>query len=505
MENSQPLFKVNICLSPLFFWNLIIIIFLCLKKSHSSWRLSLLFFILFSSFSNLFISKLLPFRSLICFPFNLLCCRCSLFPFMFHPLNTSGPEFLSGNFFIISMCFQILILFIRFSLISSNCLSELSCRSLNFLQTAMLNSLSARSQNSVFELSHWKIIVIFWCRHVFLNLPLPCSFALLLPHLKEQIPPQIFTSYLQLGYSVHCFCYTWNFLWPCMDTSAPHFCFPVWQNSQALASSLILTTQQVGCRKPLFCFPEDGTIFQVCGNFLSYWFSPGFLKALGLQGSHHCTPEYVQRAACRVGGGMDLACRGFGGTCGPGEAIFGWGSPPRLLGKLPADVLIAVSTNCIPLILYITLSISFPIVSPLQVVQVLPQYSGCWWKAMGFSSCFLDSWGGQAYTYPSLVSCRRAHLQTVQPHSVSSWVGAGNILFTLSTAFNSYFFPPFNVLLESPLRKVGLCGSLPKVDSPQSMAERSRGRLAGSIGPAAWTGVCLSITGRTGGDSSQVP
>lgn len=214
---------------------------------------------------------------------------------------------------------------------SSNCLSEFSCRSLNFIPTAMLNSLSASSQNSVFELSYWKTIVTFWCWHVFLILPIPRSFALQLSHLKKQIPPQIFTSCLQLGYTVHWFCYTWDFLWPRMDTSAPHFLFP------CLAEFLSF---------PVFpdpynsagWLPETSLSFSRRWHYLSSlwllpcpliltWFSEStWFTELSPPHSWGDTKSWLQSW-----GRYGLSTQELGGACGPGEEILGWGSPTGFL------------------------------------------------------------------------------------------------------------------------------------------------------------------------------
>ena len=66
-------------------------------------------------------------------------------------------------------------------------------------------------------------------------------------------------------------------------------------------SSLVFTSHKAGFWKPLFCFPEDGAIAQVCDSSLAH---SGLFSECSLStGARSCclTWKYTQRASSRVG------------------------------------------------------------------------------------------------------------------------------------------------------------------------------------------------------------
>lgn len=91
----------------------------------------------------------------------------------------------------------------------------------------------------------------------------------------------------------------------------------------------------------------------------------------------------------------------------------------------------AVSKYTIYLICVSILTCFFPfLLSPPQVMDVLLQYFGCYWRETGFPSYDPYNWGSQTFTIFHILHRRHHHHQL---HTVSPWKGWLSTSSSLST------------------------------------------------------------------------
>lgn len=141
--------------------------------------------------------------------------------------------------------------------------------------------------------------------------------------------------------------YIWDFLWPCMNTPVPHFLlslvakfvsFYVFSGSYNSPCWLLESWFLKGGSFLWFLpCPQTLVYFSECVLFIIYW------SSLLLPHSEACT-----RASCWVGEWKcGVSTCSTGGAHGPGGGILKWGTPQRLMSRLPAEVLSVVIQSCI--------------------------------------------------------------------------------------------------------------------------------------------------------------
>lgn len=99
-----------------------------------------------------------------------------------------------------------------------------------------------------------------------------------------------------------------------------------------------------------------------------------------------------------------------------------------------------------------------PTASPLPaIIEIPPQYSGCCWREMGFSSSICPSEGKWALTHRSSFPSWDKMLQDSSAHAVPC-CGEGRCWqkFLLISSLHPDSFSPLHCMLLSPFRKVGI-------------------------------------------------